>query len=254
MRREARWAIKFDLTSVIPTGEKINSATLRVYCCDDFLELGQYHSRYKGRHAAYRISSPWQAGGTETTWDTWNTPGGDYTAQSGDTCWFDTCPVNKWMEYEITEMVQFFVDNPIQNYGVMLRPAMDNPQESHQNLGTDTVYQGYVFVSAEPDDASLQQYKPQVIIEYGTTGTDGLSSHFKHNLLQTIQKGNTLQIQSPVAGWCIITDCLGRIVNKINIDQRNIIKTIPLTLGNGVYIVSIKNKTETYKQKIKIIQ
>lgn len=225
-----------------------------MYCCDDFLELGQYHSRYVGRHAAYRITSSWQAGGTETTWGTWSTAGGDYTAQFGDTCWFDTCPVNKWMEYEITDMIQFFVDNPSQNYGVMLRPAMDNPQESHQNLGTDTVYQGYVFVSAKPDDINLQQYKPQVIIEYGTTGIDGLSSLSKHSFLQTVQKGNTLQIQSPMVGSCTITDCQGRIVDKVVINQKGTWKTTPLTFGNGVYIVCIMGKNETYTRKIRVIQ
>jgi hypothetical protein len=136
----------------------------------------------------------------------------------------------------------------------MLRPAMDNPQESHQNLGTDTVYQGYVFVSAKPDDVNLQQYKPQVIIEYGTTGIDGLSSLSKRCFLQTVQKGNTLQIQSPMVGSCMITDCQGRVVEHVVIDQKDVWKTVPLTFGNGVYIVSIMGKNETHNQKIRIIQ
>ncbi len=248
--------MKFDLTSVIPSGETINSAKLRVYCCEDFLELGQYHSRWVGRHAVYRITSPWQAGGTTTTWKTWSTPGGDYDALFGDTCWFTESPVNTWMEYDITEMVQFFVDDPGRNHGVMLRPAMDNPQDSHKNLGTDTVYQGYVFVSAKPE-SNLQQYKPQVIIEYGATGvpgTEGVPLSVKTNRIQAVQKGNMLHILSPAAGLCSISDCQGRAVATTAIDQKEVWKTIPLTFGNGVYILRVVSNSKTFKRKVSVLR
>lgn len=70
------------------------------------------------------------------------------------------------MEYPVTRTIQFFVDNPSQNYGVVIASALDDPTINHKLNGTDTVYQGYCFAGAVPYVDSLKTYKPQLEIVY----------------------------------------------------------------------------------------
>ncbi len=200
------------------------------------------HSRYEGRHAVYRVTTPWQAGGPITTWDIpWNEKGGDFTEVDADTCWFDENPVGKWMEYNITEMVKIFVDNPSQNYGVILIVAMDNPQESHAN-GPDTVYQGYTFASAEPDSAYLEPFKPQVVINYGPTGINkNGKNHINDNKLLIYQKNRHAHIIIPGAGefrYHIFT-VTGRCIKPNVMGKRGIQCKIPVNQP-GIYLVRIE--------------
>jgi hypothetical protein len=113
--------LRFDLAS-IPSGTTVEEATLRVY--------------YKGRSnsnaltvGAYRLLAPWVD--SQATWTqrmtgaNWVVPGlgsgSDYLADGntedvlGDG--------GSWVEIDVTEMAQAWVDNPTQNYGLLLRQA-----------------------------------------------------------------------------------------------------------------------------------
>jgi hypothetical protein len=97
---------------------------LDVFCWEDDLDITggdttlPWHSRWDGWHAAIRAKSPWY-GSSDWKGD-WVTQGGDFDMEYGDTIYYKGNPAKKWMRYDITDMVQFFVDNPSQNYGLVI--------------------------------------------------------------------------------------------------------------------------------------
>lgn len=112
--------LRFDL-SAIPAGKAVDEATLRLY--------------YKGRSnsntltlGAYRLLVPWidsQANWTQRmTGIDWNVPGlgsgVDYAAAADDT---NAVPGDggAWVELDVTDMAQAWVDNPALNHGFTLR-------------------------------------------------------------------------------------------------------------------------------------
>jgi len=114
--------LRFDLAA-IPTGKTVDEATLRLY--------------YKGRSnsndltvGAYRLLAPWVD--SQATWTqritgiNWVVPGlgsgSDYAAAGGGA----TAVLGdggSWVEIDVTEMAQAWVNNPTQNYGLLLRQA-----------------------------------------------------------------------------------------------------------------------------------
>ncbi len=130
--------------SEIPGDAIINSAKLMVFCWEDDFDIGGgFHSRWEGRHTAYRAAAPWK--GSSDWSGKWVSEGMNFDSRFADTLYYKGNPTGTWMEYDITEMVQFFVENPNENYGFVLSVSMDDPSEGHSNLGTDSVYQGYCF-------------------------------------------------------------------------------------------------------------
>lgn len=114
--------LRFDIAS-IPAGKTVDEATLRLY--------------YKGRSnsndltvGAYRLLASWVD--SQATWTqrmtgmNWVVPGlgsgSDYAAAGGgaSTVLGDG---GSWVEIDVTEMAQAWVDNPTQNYGLLLRQA-----------------------------------------------------------------------------------------------------------------------------------
>jgi hypothetical protein len=113
--------LRFDLAS-IPSGKTVEEATLRLY--------------YKGRSnsnalalGAYRLLAPWVD--SQATWTqrmtgaNWVVPGlgsgSDYLADGSTEAVLGDG--GSWVEIDVTEMAQAWVDNPTQNYGLLLRQA-----------------------------------------------------------------------------------------------------------------------------------
>jgi hypothetical protein len=111
--------IKFNLGS-LPVGAKVGSAKFDIYLYDsggsatDVVE-------------AHRLTRDWQEGPdgylTGATWnrydDTndWDTPGGDYEAEIQGSFIANT---PGWKTIDVSHMVQFWLDHPKQNYGMIL--------------------------------------------------------------------------------------------------------------------------------------
>ncbi len=239
---------------------------MRVFCLDDFHHNPHgdtvLHSEYEGRHGAYLITSTWQAGGPITTWDKpWQNKGGDLNVNVADTAWFTDNPVLSWLEYDITEMVKLFVDDPSKNYGVMLDVAMDNPQESHKGvdeggLGQDTVYQGYTFVSAKPDSADLEPYKPQVIISWGATGIDAVTKNaevYKRSGVFSAGQRITMNIGGKGKFQYNIYDISGKRMVKEGTGSRGVVNGVALR-QTGIYIVQVTYDNTVFNQKVNIVR
>jgi hypothetical protein len=104
-----RSILEFDMTSQIPSGATVNSATLSLY----YWQYGPYDP--SGRtYWAYRLTrTGW--GETTATWnkydgtDSWTTAGGDYTTTDGASI---TVPGSYgWMNWTVTNQVQTAIDS-----------------------------------------------------------------------------------------------------------------------------------------------
>jgi hypothetical protein len=141
-----RVLIEFNLSS-IPSGATIENATMELYVT----------SKGSGTPdiIVYRVNNSWTEDGT--TWNSrngtenWDTAGGDY-----DTIvWANTTltDVNLWASWNITDLVQNWVNGTYTNYGMILRDMTDST-----NI--------WKFASSDHINASL---RPKINITYSET-------------------------------------------------------------------------------------
>jgi len=113
---ESRDLLRWDLSS-IPTGAIINSAVLNLYA-DSTNQTGDYGSPMYGTgNASYlvQITSPWSV----TTVDWSNQP--SVTTINEILLSQSTSAIENYLNIDIRSFVQNWVNNPSQNYGMMLR-------------------------------------------------------------------------------------------------------------------------------------
>ncbi|MFC1898294.1 DNRLRE domain-containing protein [Candidatus Cloacimonadota bacterium] len=134
-----RTLIEWDLSS-IPVGEQINSAIMEM----DFNSLYGYES---GIMAYYMILDPWEE--TEVTFNTQPA----YNDQIEITTnWPEP---NSWHAVDITQFVQYWIDNPTANFGVYCNCINT----------TGTCVAG--FNSSDHADSTV---RPKLTIDYGPVG------------------------------------------------------------------------------------
>jgi hypothetical protein len=159
------------------------------------------------------------------------------------------------MEYNITDMVQFFVDNPDQNYGLVISVAMDDPSEGHQNIGTDTVYQGYCFAGAVPWVDSLEAYKPKLEIVYNESNAINSKVNNKKSLLYEAISVNSRSLNILVPGngnYCYSVHTVsGKAIVNSGVAVKG--RGNRVYLGRtGMFIVTINDKINTIRNKIAV--
>jgi hypothetical protein len=159
------------------------------------------------------------------------------------------------MEYPITRTIQFFIDNPSQNYGVVIAAALDDPTINHKLNGTDTVYQGYCFAGAVPYVDSLKAYKPQLEIVYnensGINDDVSASDYCLHENISVKNKAINLSVPGDgkyrfsvytISGKAIIKSA-GAVTGK---------ETIIKLDKTGMFIVTIVAKNTVGGRKIAV--
>jgi hypothetical protein len=104
---DRRGLLKFDLSS-IPANSTITSATLYLY--EQGNKTGQITH-------IYRVTSSWNE--TAATWNSWSAPGGDFDSGLS---YFSYLPDqnNCLLTMEITNLVQTWVNETYNNYGLLL--------------------------------------------------------------------------------------------------------------------------------------
>lgn len=132
--QKKRTLIQFDLSEV-PQGASVIEATLRVFYFASTKPGWLPNEQGIDRTVqAHRLLVPWhegQANSEKATNNTaWNVPyigvdGSDALAEPEDAqLW--TCEQYNWQEFEVTDATQFWVDNPEQNYGLLIYATNDN--------------------------------------------------------------------------------------------------------------------------------
>ena len=82
------------------------------------------------------------------------------------TCYDPEEDTDHWMEIDVTESVQHWVDNPSENYGVVLKAYMCNFQTAT-----------YTFPSSE---ALGVDARPQIVISYTTAPPTAYTNQYGH--------------------------------------------------------------------------
>jgi len=141
---DARALLQFDLTS-IPAGSVVQSAYLSLFYDSISSNIG--HSQLSGANDCniYKITSPWFE-----DWVTWTTQPGTAAANQG----YLPPSISNTQDYtnvDVTAMVQDFVNDPQQNYGMMLQ------------LVNEAAYRSLTFCSSDHVDATTH---PRLEVTY----------------------------------------------------------------------------------------
>ncbi|HNX67702.1 MAG TPA: DNRLRE domain-containing protein, partial [Bacteroidales bacterium] len=141
----ARSLLKFDLKS-IPAQKRIRRATLSLYSVS-LPYIGEGHSSLSGPNdfIINRVISEWDE--KKVTWNTQPrvTREGEIILPPSGT------PDQDYTNIDVTELVQFMIDNPSKNYGIMIR------------LLNESYYRSVVFGSS---DYPNPEKRPKLVIEF----------------------------------------------------------------------------------------
>ena len=169
----SRSLIKFDTTSIPTSAPSIKSAILRLNT------ESIYNATYpatNGYVAVYQLSSSWVE--NQATWNnrtsgsTWNNPGGDYIPTPS--VWYGNSNlVNNtsgssatafWMDFDVTNIVNNWKNNPASNYGFLLRLYDD----SNENSSTSSTF---IFDSGRSAGSGIIPGYPELLISYNSLNT-----------------------------------------------------------------------------------
>lgn len=234
MTSEGRVALKFDLSS-LPSNIEITSATFSVY------RLGDY---FGYDYAATMYISPINKSWTDNaaTWDnlalSCDAPVTEVDLPSGTTGWLD---------FDVTELIQDFIDGSKVDNGIMLSCTTSYTGNSHGQYS-------YLVGSESSDTERI----PKLEIEYtGGTNIDPANySNFSNSLFIKAKK-NKLIINS----YEFYNNLTGSLVSvkgeKIDLKFNNLkvgINTLnlPDNLSKGMYLIHIKNRNINFTKKILI--
>ena len=156
--------LRFDVTS-IPAGSTVQQATLRLYAIDHtgLRPTARTNNFFRWWPSitlrSHQVLRPWAE--DSATWevaatgDAWEMPGcqgagvdyvGEYT---DEVVGFEE--IRSWVEFDVTELVQQWIDNPDSNYGVVIKAYLH------------TVTISYSFWSSE---GPLAWFRPQLVVDY----------------------------------------------------------------------------------------
>jgi hypothetical protein len=146
--------LQFDL-SAIPAGTEIHGAYLMLYAHDRSNTGSLYTNVYKVRRPWTAEAATWQRASQNVAWTQagCNGEGSDRDQIQQQTLMLNAA--NYWFTYDITSMVRDWVNNPADNYGLILK-----------GFGNTSVQ--YHFASTEwPDPA----FRPRLVISAGELPT-----------------------------------------------------------------------------------
>jgi hypothetical protein len=159
--RQKRIILAFDLTS-LPAGIVIKAALLELYMYDrERTVIGNNDIS----SVIYRVDSVWSEGVQDgaactegASWQTINCfinwGGGDIdtTVQTNAVLYYDD--INKWHRWNITNLAQYWYDNPSSNHGIMIKDEME--------IGNQENFIAH-YASGEYSDVSL---RPKLTVFY----------------------------------------------------------------------------------------
>jgi hypothetical protein len=137
----ARTLISFDVSSIVPAGVTINSAKLMIYVYSATTTAPM-------TVGAYSVLKNWT--GTGATWmdynaspSTWTTPGGDYNATPVGTVVVPSTGTNVYYTISLpTSLVQNWLVNPSQNYGLILKSTVETAGVGVLDINTNAAGEG----------------------------------------------------------------------------------------------------------------
>ncbi len=252
-RNEARSAIKFDLSSIVPSNATVTAATLDLNREGNPFNGATWHNTMT--FELYKVTKSWtqpQPNDYEdplTYFDNW-----DLLAESFDPQVVDSlpAPVNStgWFSFDVKDAVTDFLQDPSTNYGIMV--FMRGFVLSTRGGALANIYSP---VTSNTDD------RPKLTITY----TEGVSpilnssnAHLKPVVISSL-RDNVFQISSTKRFVADITinSVNGSVVHRLGNQDIAVGNTsVPLNkkLKNGLYLVKVRGKGVSVNQKTFVIQ
>jgi hypothetical protein len=224
--------LKFDL-SAIPSNAIVDSAFILLY---GYIGPYDYHAALSGSNDSklVRVTSSWQEHSV-----TWNT---QPTITSVDSVYLpmSNTPGEDFLHYDIKNIVQYWVANPVNNFGLMYK------------LNTEQYYRRMSFHSPVSADSMKRPLLkicysiPQGIVNNASSSEVHIypnpsNGDFIILFENTFQKGSI---------W--IFNSIGQQVYSENISSPISKKEINLNLPSGIYYVRINDGNNFYTQKMVI--
>lgn len=230
---DQRVLVKFDLTQFDKNTE-VNSAKMEL-----FVEAQPRYGPATAR--LYRVSSDWDE--MSATWfksnssNWWNDEGGDFNSNMITSFDAPASATNKWQEFDITELIQDFIKNPENNYGVHL----------YMNVTMVT----YEYVSSE---SSKKDKRPKLTIDYNEPTAISVVNKYSDKKLEIIKTENYLKISVPFEGNSLISvfNLNGKLISRFNIKGKNSIVKTQTSFKAGTYIIKANNGNNSIFNKFTI--
>ncbi len=227
--------IKFDsLSDYIPSGATINKATLSLFATGVYATPGSSNGckigdSNRGKKILSRVTKAWDE--ETVTWTSpWNSSGGDYSQTDYTECSNGNASV--WEEYEVTNMIKDFIDNPSSNHGFIIYIRLDD--------------YGCQYPSSE--STSDESKRPKLTVDYSGTAINHSLMNRKNNTIEFRNSNNSLSFTVPYNNYSVrIYSPNGKII--LSYEGDGYYNTVALNkLSTGVHIVQIKTCDCTYNK------
>ncbi|MES2587396.1 MAG: DNRLRE domain-containing protein [Bacteroidota bacterium] len=231
-----RAMLGFDLDSILP-GTEILSAKLSFYAFDDYSQGVPMAQGHYGNNECYlkRIIQNW-----EEDVATWNTQ--PSTTDVGQIILPQSTSAHEdYLDIDVTALIQFFIDNPSQNFGFkfgLIEEILGNNLSFHSRESTDLSKRPKLVVELRPATAKVMSEELAKFEIYPNPVSDFLN----------------LKLNEEIINNAILNvfDMKGKNVLSINNYKGEKLKLDISKLERGSYFLEIKNGK--YYQKVKFIK
>lgn len=188
----------------------------------------------------FKASKKWNE--MEATWfkasssDWWNDEGGDFNSSMITSFDAPSNATNKWQEFDVTQAIQEFINNPDENHGFHL----------YMNVTMVTLE----YVSSE---SSKEDKRPKLTVEYDATGVIN-QTYLKEEAINIHNVNNEYRIKVPFDGNSIVSvyGLSGKMLSQFNTSSTTKTYTIPVSLKPGIHVVKINNNGRSFIKKLKV--
>lgn len=226
--------IQFNLSS-IPQGAVVTSARLSLYYTPNSDEGTHYSSLlYKNTSCLQRVTAPWDE--STITWN--NQPS---TTTSGQvTITASTSGTQNYPNIDVKTLVQYFVNNPSQNYGMMLRLATEKPYRKLVLASSDNqnpALRPKLVITYTPPSPIVRTEIPSPVFQEAKTAKPPLDFSIIPNPAHADFK---IFFSSNTSASLKILDLNGRVVYSKEIREDETFAAIPADNWNrGIYLVQV---------------
>jgi len=199
---------RYDL-SIIPEQTEIYKATLCLYCYEG--------TQQPGRPEGKVVEQSWDEATTSSPYLTMNSQEVSIAEGYGSS--------NQWMEFEVTNIIQNFINNPGKNYGI----ALFHDYESVPGVEESHIDPPFLFHSSQSSEVTL---RPKLVVTYGNTAN-------KQQAINITRRISFRTIDEIVNQYkeCTFTvfDIIGREIASFSSAGR----AQRIDLSSGAYIVAV---------------
>ncbi len=222
--------VKFDVSD-IDKSATVNSAKLEMFV--------EAQPRTGSADAnLYEATQEWVE--NEANWfkasssDWWDDEGGDFEGTVQATAAIPSNAVNQWQEFDVTDLVQKFIEDPESNFGFHLK----------MSVAMVTVE----YVSSESDKVDK---RPKLTVNYDGTG-NVFTETVNHKNFDVSNVSGAYKMYNPFSGnsQVKIFNVLGREIASFSTTQSHQWHNLPVSIQSGVHIFTVTNNGKKLVKRV----